>query len=69
MEVIRVSKILNREVRKYLYGVSLAALALAVLLGYVPAATAIGAVPLITALLNLTPEDKPGWIELPRDDV
>ena len=64
-----VSKILTREVRKYLYGVSLAALTLVVLLGYVPAATAIGAVPLITALLNLTPEDKPAWIELPRDDV
>ena len=61
------SKILTREVRKYLYGVSLAALTLVVLLGYVPAATAIGAVPLITALLNLTPEDKPSWIELPEE--
>ena len=67
MEVIRVSKVLTREVRKYLYGVSLAALTLTVLLGYVPAATAIGAVPLITALLNLTPEDKPVWIELPEE--
>lgn len=60
-------KALNREARKYLYGVSLAALTLAVLLGYVPAGTIAGIVPLITALLNLTPEDKPPWIELPEE--
>lgn len=64
---ITMSKILTREVRKYLYGVSIAALTLVVLLGYVPVATAVGAIPLITALLNLTPEDKPSWIELPEE--
>ena len=58
---------ITREVRKYIYAVSLTALSLAVLLGYVPAATAVGIVPLVTALLNLTPADAPNWLDESND--
>lgn len=53
----RVAKINWREVRKYLYGVAIAALPIAILLGWFTPETAVLLVPLIVAILNLKPED------------
>lgn len=49
--------ILNRTVRKYIYGVAIAFVPLAVYLGWIePEASAI-VLPLILAILNLTPTE------------
>lgn len=48
---------LNRTVRKYVYGVAIAFVPLAVYLGWIePEASAI-VLPLILAILNLTPQE------------
>lgn len=50
-------KLLSREVRKYIYAVAIAFVPLAVYLGWIePEASAI-ALPLLLAILNLTPKD------------
>ena len=50
-------RILSREVRKYIYAVAIAFVPLAVYLGWIePEASAI-ALPLLLAILNLTPAD------------
>lgn len=46
-----------RAVRKYMYGVFIAALPIAILLGWFTPETAVLIVPLIVAVLNLKPED------------
>lgn len=53
-------RILSREVRKYIYAVAIAFVPLAVYLGWIePEASAI-ALPLLLAILNLTPADVEG---------
>jgi hypothetical protein len=49
--------IFTRTVRKYIYGVALAAVPLVVALGWADPQILALALPLILALLNLTPED------------
>lgn len=51
------SNILSREVRKYVYGVALAFVPVAAYFGWLDAQASVLAIPLLLALLNLTPEE------------
>jgi len=51
------SKFLNREVRKYIYAVAIAFVPLAIYLGWIEPEAAAIVLPLILAVLNLTPKD------------
>ena len=53
-------RLLTRQVRKYIYTVALAFAALAVYLGWMDAEALPVALPLVLALLNLTPEEAEG---------
>ena len=53
-------KVLTRQVRKYVYTVAIAFVGLAVYLGWISAEALPVVLPLILALLNLTPEDTTG---------
>lgn len=50
-------KIFPRAVRKWIYGVAIAAVPLAVALGWADPQVLALALPLVLAILNLTPED------------
>jgi hypothetical protein len=49
--------LLTRPVRKYIYAVSVAAIALMIYAGWIEPQAAPVALPLIMALLNLTPDE------------
>lgn len=51
------SKVLTREVRKYIYAVAIAFVPLAIYLGWIEPEAAAIVLPLILAVLNLTPKD------------
>ena len=50
-------RLLNKQVRLYIYGVAIAALTAAVGFGYLPPASGGLLVPLIMAILNVTPDE------------
>lgn len=52
-----IDKYVPRELRKYIYGVAIASIPIAVLLGWVDAEAAVYLIPLIVAILSLTPKD------------
>jgi hypothetical protein len=51
------NKIFTRTVRKYIYGVCIAAVPVLIYVGWLPAEAAPIILPLVLALLNLSPEE------------
>lgn len=55
----KLSKIFNPVVRKWLYGITAAGIAIGVSLGYIPAAMSPSILVLVMALLNVTSQGDP----------